>query len=191
MAAAAIDVVAWLRTFVGLIRYPLRIVPLSQLGMPAVCTALCLFGSGCDRVSGLYREAQIDVDPTPQCVERVLRSMPEIWTVTHLQRHVSGRPITLSGIQEPDVTETFSYEGPNHVWGYLGYTKDYKGRMSLRQYITKMGGAPPQEDVTATRPVMMHVEIALEAQCGLHNLAARIKEWCSGVQCPPIPKQGR
>jgi hypothetical protein len=100
------------------------------------------------------------------------------------------------------------YRGPNHVLAALQYTKHYKGppllqynkrhmgtmqdsvRMvpvSLLQNISSLRVPPPQEIVTATRPVMKHVEIALEKQCGMTNLTARIKESCSRVKCPPIP----
>jgi hypothetical protein len=114
--------------------------------------------------------------------------MPEISTVTHEQRQDSSRPITPSGLQEPDVIQYFFYEGPNHVDGILDYVKDYKGRMVLSQSLLgRVATAPLQEEVIATRPVMRNVEIALEAQCGLSNLTSRIKEWCHGVQCPRIP----
>jgi hypothetical protein len=142
--------------------------------------------SGCEPLWGISRDAPIDVDPTPECFERVLRSMPEISTVTH-------EPIFRESYlfeEGEDVTETFSYEGLNHVRGFLSYTKDNKGKMSLSQYYQGYSRVPERETVIAARPLMMRVEIALEwleSQCGLHNLASRIKEWCSWEQCSRMP----
>lgn len=156
------------------------VVRLSMYAALSVCV------SACDTVYGVHRSAPIYADPTPQCVERVLRGMPEITTVRHNQV-VGGRPITWSGVHEPAFIQNFFYQGPNHVIGVLQYSRDYKGKMLLWQSNIDVNRVPPQEDVTATRPVMKHVEIALEAQCGLSALTTRVTEWCHKEQCPAIP----
>jgi len=158
----------------------LRAVALCAYAMLFLCT------SACDVLYGVGRSATIYNDPSPQCVERVLHSMPEIATVRH-EQVLGGRPLTGSGLHERDVIQNFFYQGPDHIIGVLQYNKDYRGRMSLSQSNLEMNRVPPQEDITATRPVMKHIEIALEAQCGLRNLTSTMTEWCHQEECPPIP----
>jgi len=151
-----------------------------------VYAALFVCTSACDILYGVRRSAPIYNDPSPQCVEQVLHGMPEISTVRH-EQVLGGRPITWWGLHEPDVIQHFFYQGPNHIIGVLQYSKDYKGNMSLWQSNIDFNRVPPQEDVTATRPVMKHIETALEAQCGLSHLTSKITEWCHKEECPPIP----
>ena len=147
--------------------------------------ALIVSLSGCDVLYGVRRSAPIHSDPTPECVERVLRSTPEIASVEHKQE-TGGRPLTWTGIKSPTVVENFLYQGPNNVQGVLQYTKDYDGRMAFWQSNIEMNRVPPQEVITATRPVMRKVELALEAQCGLIGLATHVAEWCNKEECGPL-----
>jgi hypothetical protein len=149
------------------------------------CVALSVSATACDFVYGVSRTAPIYNDPTPQCVERVLRSVPEIATVSHRQSKGS-RPITWSGLHDADVVETFLYSGPNHVAGVLQYNKDFKGRLSFEQSNIDINRVPPQDEITATRPVMKRIETLLENQCGLVDMSSQVREWCRKVKCPPI-----
>jgi len=151
-----------------------------------ICALLFVCTSACDVLYGVHRSAPIDNDPSPECVERVLHAMPEIATVRH-EQVLGSRPLTWSGLHEPDVFQNFFYQGPDHIIGVLQYSKDYRGRMSLSQSNLELNRVPPQADVTATRPVMKRIESALEAQCGLRNLTSKITEWCHKEECPPIP----
>lgn len=141
--------------------------------------------SGCDFIYGVSRTAPIHIDPTPECVEQVLRGTPGIAAVEHRQE-LGSRPLTWSGIKAPTLVESFLYQGPGNVKGVLQYTKDYKGRLLFWQSNLELNRAPPQEVVTATRPIMRKVEISLEAQCGLDGLATHVTEWCKKEECPPL-----
>jgi hypothetical protein len=147
--------------------------------------ALVGFQSACDFVYGVSRSAPIQVDPTPECVERVLRSTPGIDSVEH-QQSARGRPLTMTGFQSPTLVENFFYQGPGNVRAVLQYTKDYAGRLKFSQSTLGFNRVPPQEDITATRPVMRKVELALESECGLSGLAAHVTEWCRKEVCGPL-----
>lgn len=96
--------------------------------------ALAMIGSlsACDPLYGVRRTAPIDVDPTIECVERVLRATPGIQTVEY-KHSTGGSPLTWAGIKSPTLVESFSYQGPSNVRGVLQYTKDYAGRFMLVQ----------------------------------------------------------
>lgn len=158
-----------------------------SLGVVGQTLIVTLVGSlsACDTSYGVMRSTPIQVDPTPECVERVLRSTPGIASVEY--KHSSGgRDLTLSGIKPPILVESFFYKGPDNVRGVLQYTKDYDGTMEFSQSLTEINVIPPQEYITATRPVMYKVELDLERECGLVGLTSRIKEWCNKEDCPPL-----
>ena len=141
--------------------------------------------SACDFIYGVSRSAPIHVDPTPECVERVLRSTPGIASVEH-KEELGSRPLTWTGIKSPTRIETFFYQGPSNVHGVLQYTKDYDGRLSFSQSNIGLNRVPPQEVVTATRLVMRKIEIALDSQCGLIGLSTQVTEWCKKEECAPL-----
>jgi hypothetical protein len=141
--------------------------------------------SACDFLYGVRRSAPIQVDPTPECVERVLWNTPGVDSVEHKQSN-GDRPLTLSGIKSPTLVETFFCKGPGNVRAVLQYTKDYAGRLEFWQSNLDLNRAPPQEDITATRPIMRKVELALESECGLSGLAAHVTEWCRKEVCGPL-----
>lgn len=150
-----------------------------------IVVALAWMVSACDLEYGVRRSAPIQTDPTPECVEQVLRSTAGIATVEHQQMD-GGRPLTLSGIQAPTIVQSFFYQGPDHVRGVLQYTKDYDGRLVFWQSNLGLNQVPPQEEVTATRPVMRRIELALEIRCGLVGLASHVTEWCKRETCAPL-----
>jgi hypothetical protein len=141
--------------------------------------------SACDPVYGVWRGAPIHVDPSTECVARVLRATPGIDSVEY-KHSTGGRPLTWTGIKPPTLVETFIYHGQSNVRGVLQYTKDYDGRRTFEQYDVGMGHGPPQEEVNATRPVMRKVEVALESQCGLIGLATHTTESCKREECGPL-----
>jgi hypothetical protein len=149
--------------------------------------ALAMIGSlsACDPIYGVKRSAPIYTDPTTECVERVLLATPGIASVNY-KEWTGGRPLTWSGIKPPTIVETFSYHGPNNVRGALQYEKDYAGRFTFAQTDLNVGQRVPQEEVSATRPIMRRVEYALESQCGLVGLTSQIREQCWGGKCRSI-----
>jgi len=93
-------------------------------------TASVLLLTACDIFYGVRRSASLQVDPTPECVEKVLRNTSGISSVEHEQVD-GGRPITFSGIHPDTIVQNFFYKGPNHVSGVLQYTKDYDGNLEF------------------------------------------------------------
>lgn len=160
---------------------------ISRFSAISLALALATMGSlsACDPIYGVRRSSPIHSDPTTECVERVLRATPGIQTVEY--KHWTGeRPLTWTGIKSPTLVEAFIYQGPSNVRGVLQYTKDYSGRLTFEQSDVRMGGVPSQEEINATRPIMIKVEHALESQCGLVGLALHVKEQCWKEDCRPI-----
>jgi hypothetical protein len=162
-----------------------RRISRSTVISPMFALAMMGYLSACDPIYGVKRSAPIHADPTTECVERVLRATPGIASVKYKQS-TGGRPLTWTGIKSPTLVETFFYEGPNNVRGVLQYEKDYAGRFTFAQMDLRLGQSPPQEEVSATRPVMRKVEYALESQCGLVELASHVAEQCWKEECGPI-----
>ena len=164
----------------GIVRYPFALMTRE---LPLV-VALAL--SGCDSLYGVRRSAPIQTEPDVRCIERVIRSAPGVVTVQH-QQEEDGRPLTWSGIQAPTIVHTFIYQGPENIWGALQYTKDYKGSLKYSQVLVRLNRPPPQERVTATRPVMRYIERGIDERCGMKGLSSiNVTEWCAKVSCPPL-----
>jgi hypothetical protein len=144
--------------------------------------------AACDPLYGVIRQAsKLQTEPTPECVENIIRSAPGVLAVQHDQYAAAGRPITLSGLKPPSIAHRFSFTGSNQIVGSLEYEVDYKGQVSLSIENQRMAAPPPQEQITASRPVMRFIERSLEAKCGMTNLSVKIKESCRKVACPALP----
>ena len=142
--------------------------------------------SGCDFAYGVRRSAVLDVEPTLTCVEEVLRSTPGITTVEY-KRQEGGRPLTLTGLGPPTVNHAFLFSGPDHVKGVLQYQREANGDVAFWQSNMGLNSVPPQEEVTATRPVMRRIEVSLAQRCQLHDLPSKVTEWCAKEECPVLP----
>jgi hypothetical protein len=128
------------------------------------------------------RVAPLDRTPPAVCVESAIRSVPAVIEVRH-ERKDGSRPLTFTGVQDPDQLDYFYYKTADA--GATLYIKtDYKGRVELSQHLIDINRRPPQHDVDAIRSIMRQIEQALEAQCEVTNLATSIDEHCSGVDCP-------
>lgn len=145
---------------------------------------LTLLLCGCDPIYGVRRSASLDEMPTLECVHQAIASTPGIAQVRYRQ-DTGGRPLTLSGIQAPDQTSSFTYVGGqgSHIWGTLQLTRNYRGEVAFQQTQLSMGEPPPQEDIDATRPLMQLIERKLESECGLVQLKTDVSESCIGVKC--------
>lgn len=109
--------------------------------------------------------------PDLECVEEVLRSIPEVRDVKYWTRE-GGRPLTWSGIQRADRAHYFRYELDN-VSPTLLVVVDYKGRVELSQHLLSMGSPLPPGSIEEARPVMQKIEQALAEHCGTGTLDVR------------------
>ncbi len=142
--------------------------------------------AGCDFVYGVRRYEDLPSLPDLACVEKVVRAAPGVRDVRYRQDD-GGRPVSLSGIEQPTKIYTFFYSGDApKIWGALQLEQDYSGKVSFDQTHLTMNHLPDPVVIANTRPVMRHIELALSKECGLVELPASIKETCMKVACPPM-----
>ncbi|RMD81355.1 MAG: hypothetical protein D6815_12000 [Candidatus Dadabacteria bacterium] len=149
------------------------------------CFAACLVAltlAGCDFFYGVSRVASLEQTLPATCVESAIRSVPTVSEVRH-ERRSGSRPLTLTGIQDPDRLDYFYYK-TSKAGATLLIRTDYKGRVELSQHLIHINRKPPQEDIDAIRPVMLEIELALERLCEIAGLSESIEEYCLGVECP-------
>jgi hypothetical protein len=159
--------------------------PALALGVAIVLT---LGTWSCDAVYGVDRSADIDSMPPLDCVSKVVSSAPGVTSVAYRETEGS-RPVTWSGIQTADAVHTFFYKGAagSHIRGVLQIVRGYNGKTQFSQSLGEINIVPSQADIDATRPVMRHIEKALDFQCGLSALSSQVVETCSGVQRDSLP----
>jgi hypothetical protein len=141
-----------------------------------------MFLMGCDAIRGVTRQASVPHLPPSSCVIEGLESIEGLSNAHHEER-TGGWPITLTGLKPPETLHYYFYDFQG-VSGWLYFAKDYKGRVEFSQGYITVNKPAPQAEIDVPRPVMVQIERRLETQCTLQNLAANIKESCSGVKCP-------
>jgi hypothetical protein len=127
--------------------------------VPAICLMLVL--SGCDFVYGVSRNATLNSLPSLACVEKVVRETPGVATV-ETRVEPGGRPLTLTGIHDPDQNYYFIYHGSegSYIWGALLLSRRYDGTAELLQDNERLNDKPPQAEIDASRPVMRKIELS-------------------------------
>ena len=152
-----------------------------RLSLSALFTMALL--SGCDFIYGVRREAQLTERPNLGCVQHEIETTPGISDVRY--RHYEGGT-TLTLRSPATISDSYWYRGPSgsHVLGALQIEWTDPGTLVFTDSLEEMNRKPSQIDVTQSRPVMQLLEQRLESQCGIAGLTSRIKETCTGVQCP-------
>jgi hypothetical protein len=122
--------------------------------------------------------------PSMQCVQSAITSVPGIVSVQYREEDL-GPVHAGSGNAVHEVQHVFDYRGAesSHVGASLRILGQYDGTIEFYHSLMQVH-APPQEDVDATRPVMLEIEDKLESQCGV-ALSSRVRESCRAVQCVP------
>lgn len=166
---------------------------MKQIGR-IVIAILGLSVAGCSQLlDGVSRTASLKSMPSVDCVDRVIKSTPDIVSVVHEKTEWEENgldPVTHS-------LHTFVYRGAegSHINGTLHISAKNRdvqlyGGLHISEnsdvllYQTSHGGAS-QQDIDATRPVMRNIEHALASECGMTSLAANVGEKCGAFQCPP------
>lgn len=159
--------------------------------------AIILFSlllAGCDTMYGIYRRAPVPAVPDMAAIQARIESYPEIEKVEYKQFGSGSQPITLTGLKKEDEIFQIHYVGGSSVRGYLVFERDYKGRVTYRQYLMSMNRRVPQEWVDATWPVMKKIEADLIALFGLSGITEKLESGYHGGEDPdrrPIqPLQG-
>jgi hypothetical protein len=149
---------------------------------------MALIITGCDVLYGVKRDAPLQSLPKLDCVQGVIERTLGIESVKY-RKDEAGTALTISGLKTPASTSySYVYKGAegSHIIGDLQVLERYDGTITISQNLRDLNRKPPQEDIDATRPVMILIEQRLEAECGVTNLAGNIKEYCKGVECPSI-----
>jgi hypothetical protein len=137
--------------------------------------------SGCETLYGVHRTYSFDAELPLSCIENELKNMPRVTDVKYEQSQ-GGQPITLHGIEKPDVYHFFSYTYEN-LPASLGFVIDYTKRVVYKNSYQWWNRAPPQEHIDKIRPFMNSFQEALESRCGIIGIQSGTKEQCRGVKC--------
>ena len=129
--------------------------------------------AGCDSLYAIDRSAPVAAMPDLACVEQAIRQSPEIIAVER------GR--------SPDNAFTYRGDSGSEIDGTIALRQDSQGRVTFSDTYFTINQEPSRSRVDATRRAMLGIEGLLAAQCGMHELPAKITESCSLVECPPIP----
>lgn len=133
---------------------------------------------------GIYRRAPVPTVPDMAAIKARIESYPEIEKVEFKQFGSGSRPITLTGLKKEDEIFQIHYVGGTSVRGYLVFERDYKGRVTYRQYLMSMNRRVPQEWVDATWPVMKKIEADLISLFGLSGITEKLEAGYHGGEDP-------
>jgi len=139
--------------------------------------------TGCDYIYGVSRSASVHKLPNLQDVKSRIETYPEIGGVDLSQR-AGSRPLTWTGIKDPDEVFYLSYKGGENVHGTLMFTRNYKGDVRYDQYLIDINRRPPQIWIDSTWPVMKKIERDLEEHFGLPEICDSVKVWIYKVEDP-------
>lgn len=157
---------------------------MSNVVIRAPAALLFVILTACDTISGVTRHSN-DIGSIPvdayQCVADVIGNMEDVVLVRYTVEKGS-RPLTLTGIQDPDVVHSYWYRY-NGIGSGIQLIKKYHGGVEYYQSHIYINRIPPQADIDVIRPVMVRIENAIADQCGITILTTRVTERCSNVRC--------
>ncbi len=115
------------------------------------------------------------------CVVEAVRSVPGVNDVS-VQSEEGPKPVTLHGIERPDVIQRVSYRYDG-LSGNFYFQTNYEGRVRFSQSYLSMNMPPPQEHIDKIRPAFEKIEAAIAKQCPSLQALERIQEECLPVKC--------
>lgn len=143
-----------------------------------------VFLVGCDPFWGLTRSFHTDQPISTTCIQQAFDQVSEIHDVQYQAPDVKQVPHL-----HPSITQLHSYTFEiGTLQSALTWEVYDSGQSELRQGFSAMGRRPVQSDVDIIRPIMINIEHALQARCGISNLESRVTEHCAlpgGVECLP------
>jgi hypothetical protein len=148
----------------------------------SIVALLALLVTACDFIYGVSRSGPVSHVPDMERLKARIASYPEVDRV-ELKSSQGGRPLTLTGIKDPDQLEYLNYSGKD-VWASMLFSKDYKGRVTYSQSNIRINALPPQSMINATWPVMLRVEQDLEHHFGFDELGSHVETFTNGVTLP-------
>lgn len=121
---------------------------------------------GCDRyyAVGMY---SYEVSPIPD-MQCILNSSSSIEGVEEVSYSIEegGRPLTITGIQKPNVIHRFLYVY-HGVEGGFHFIERYNGDVEFHHSYGGLNWVPPEEDVNAIRPLISELVNKLEIDCSV------------------------
>lgn len=157
---------------------------MNKLKIQAIATFLFATLAGCDTINGVTRVSS-DIGPVPvdayQCVADAITNMEDVELVRYTVDEGS-RPLTLSGVEAPDVVHSYWYRYSG-IGAGMQLVMKYDGRVEFRQSHIRINGTPSQADIDVIRPLMTRIEKAVADQCGITALETGVSEKCSNVRC--------
>lgn len=140
---------------------------------------LVLLVTGCDTINGVTRYTDtMPSAPSVKCVEEAISSIEDVESVSYSLEE-GGRPLTLHGIEKPDVVHRFWYEYKG-IKGNVFFVVHYNGTAEYDHSYGCINCTPPQELIDRLYPGMRAIDEAVKTRCGL---ASPLNERCQGVSC--------
>jgi hypothetical protein len=142
----------------------------------------CCVLAGCDIIYGVGRGTNtFSPIPSDECVVQAVESIAGMSSVS-FRLESGGRPLTLHGIEKPEVVHRFFYEYKG-IRNNFYFLVNHDGSAEFHHGYLGMNYKPSQSDIDTIYPAILSVEDALQHHCGVIGLKSGIKETCSGVRC--------
>jgi len=120
--------------------------------------------AGCSYAGGVRRSARLDAMPDLACIEKTMGGLPGVTDV----RYAYNRPLHSNDF-------TYAAEG---VTVLLAVERTDAGDLLYDHAYLRLDQAPPQALVARVRQQMVRVDHAVEENCHIAGLSARIEETC-------------
>ena len=156
---------------------------LGSVKLRVIFLLLLGFLVSCDTMYGVKRSARLDYFVDHNCVREALGNVEGVSDVRY-QYSEGGRPITITGLQEPDKVHYYHYK-TQEINGVLYVQTNYEKESIIWQGYLEILEIPPQAHIDKIRPVMDRIEEKIGPSCGIENFQVIMEEDCSEeIQCP-------
>lgn len=137
--------------------------------------------SGCDVIYGVTRTETFVKNPSPECVQRITRSMDGVTELRYSEAE-NPYPTMAQGIELHGVIHRYwyVYQGiENSFW----FDEKYGGSTTFYHGYRCMNCQPSQENLDVLYPFIRKLEEAIDTECGADRIGPP-RETCYGVECP-------
>lgn len=134
--------------------------------------------SACDPMHGFTRVAYFESYPPDNCIITTTKTIDGVSEVGYM-REVGGRPLTLHGIESPDVIHRYWYTYKN-IENDFYFVESFNGRVEFRHGYGCLHCHPSQDVIDTIYPFILELESRLKEQCEIRELDSALQEFCSG-----------
>lgn len=139
-------------------------MPVLRHGSKAILLMGCLVMQlSCERTYGISRGVNLSKFPDVECIENVLRGIPELLVVKRI------------GPPEHKTLQQFRYSGSG-FWAYLSVQVELNGKVLFGHDRLMVDKRPRRNEISETRRMMVLVEQRLSVECSMPELRSGVLE---------------